>query len=28
MMGNKLFYSTGDDAKFGEPRTTYVGTIG
>ncbi len=28
IMGNKLFYSTGDDAKFGEPRTTYVGTIG
>lgn len=25
--GNQLFYMTGDDAKFGEPRWTYRGTI-
>lgn len=28
IMGNKLFYMTGDDAKYGEPRSTYVGVIG
>lgn len=28
IMGNRLFYMTGDDEKFGEPRSTYVGVIG
>lgn len=26
--GNRLYYMTGDDTRFGEPRTTYVGVIG
>ncbi len=26
--GNKLYYMTGDDARLGEPRSTYVGVIG
>jgi N-acetylneuraminic acid mutarotase len=26
--GNRLFYMTGDDVRFGEPRTTYQGVIG
>ncbi len=26
--GNRLYYMTGDDARFGEPKTTYVGVIG
>jgi N-acetylneuraminic acid mutarotase len=28
IMGNKLYYMTGDDQTYGEPRWTFVGTIG
>ncbi|MBC7782265.1 MAG: hypothetical protein H7144_00380 [Burkholderiales bacterium] len=27
IMGNRIFYMTGDDEQSGEPRSTYVGTI-